>query len=136
MDVKRVKIGIDILLTAALLLLMPYDLRPPIITTLCLVGFDPEGKPRMSTSGAPDPRAASRETRTAVRGVQLPLEGNRQPAVSVRGAHRYALLYLPAQEGWRQHSYAASCGVSDLVMWQMLKDNPQIDTVFLCRMEM
>ncbi len=37
------------------------------------------------------------------------------------------------KEGWRQHSYAASCGVSDLVMWQMLKDNPQIDTVFLCR---
>lgn len=37
------------------------------------------------------------------------------------------------KEGWRQHSYAASCGVSDLVMRQMLKDNPQIDTVFLCR---
>lgn len=34
---------------------------------------------------------------------------------------------------WQQHSYAASCGVSDQVLWQMLKDNPNIDTVFLCR---
>lgn len=34
--------------------------------------------------------------------------------------------------GWEQHSYAACCGVSDRVLWQMMKDNPQIDRVCLC----
>lgn len=36
------------------------------------------------------------------------------------------------KNGWKQHSYAACCGVSDRVMWQMIKDNPQIDSVLLC----
>lgn len=34
--------------------------------------------------------------------------------------------------GWKKHSYAACCGVSDRVLWQMMADNPQIDTVYLC----
>ena len=33
---------------------------------------------------------------------------------------------------WQRHSYAAACSVSDRVLLQMLKDNPKIDTVFLC----
>lgn len=33
---------------------------------------------------------------------------------------------------WRRHSYAACCGVSDQVMWQMMKDDPNIRSVFLC----
>lgn len=36
------------------------------------------------------------------------------------------------KDGWRDHSYAAACGVSDQVLWQILADQPQIDTVFLC----
>ena len=36
------------------------------------------------------------------------------------------------KEGWRDHCYAAACGVSDQVLWQILADQPQIDTVFLC----
>lgn len=36
------------------------------------------------------------------------------------------------KDGWRNHSYAAACGVSDQVMWQMLADHPQVDTVYLC----
>ena len=36
------------------------------------------------------------------------------------------------RNGWQNHSYAAACGVSDHVMWQMLADHPQIDTVYLC----
>lgn len=34
--------------------------------------------------------------------------------------------------GWQSHSYAAACGVSDQVMWQMLENNPNIRTVYLC----
>ena len=36
------------------------------------------------------------------------------------------------KDGWQNHSYAACCGVSDRVMFQMLKDNPNITTVCLC----
>lgn len=36
------------------------------------------------------------------------------------------------KERWQFHSYAACCGVSDQVMWQMRKDNPNIHTVYLC----
>ena len=36
------------------------------------------------------------------------------------------------KEGWRSHSYAAACGVSDQVLWQMMKDNPKIQKVYLC----
>ncbi len=36
------------------------------------------------------------------------------------------------KENWQSHSYAACCGVADHVMWQMLKDNPNIHTVCLC----
>lgn len=37
------------------------------------------------------------------------------------------------KEGWQRNSYAASCGVSDHVLWQMIKENPNIDFVCLCR---
>lgn len=36
------------------------------------------------------------------------------------------------KENWKSHSYAASCSVSDRVLFQCLKDNPNIKKVFLC----
>lgn len=36
------------------------------------------------------------------------------------------------KENWQTHSYAACCGVGDRVLFQMLKDNPNIKTVCLC----
>lgn len=36
------------------------------------------------------------------------------------------------KDSWKTHSYAACCGVADRVLWQMLKDNPNINTVCLC----
>ena len=36
------------------------------------------------------------------------------------------------QENWQRHSYAAACCVGDQVLFQMLKLNPNIDTVYLC----
>ena len=35
-------------------------------------------------------------------------------------------------DGWQEHSYAACCGVGDRVLFQMLKDNPNIKKVYLC----
>ena len=36
------------------------------------------------------------------------------------------------KDDWRTESYAACCGVADMVMFQMLKENPNIKKVFLC----
>lgn len=36
------------------------------------------------------------------------------------------------KDNWKIHSYAASCSVSDRVLFQSLKDNPNIKNVFLC----
>lgn len=36
------------------------------------------------------------------------------------------------KSNWKQHSYAAACSVSDRVLFQMLKDNPNLEKVFLC----
>lgn len=36
------------------------------------------------------------------------------------------------KEGWKQHSYAACCGVSDKVAMQLLKDDPRIKRVSIC----
>ena len=33
---------------------------------------------------------------------------------------------------WKSQSYAASCGVSDKVLWQMLRDGPHIKKVYIC----
>ncbi len=36
------------------------------------------------------------------------------------------------KENWKSHCYAASCSVSDRVLFQCLKDNPNIKNVYLC----
>ena len=36
------------------------------------------------------------------------------------------------KDNWRSHSYAACCGVGDRVLFQMLRDNPNIQIVCLC----
>ena len=36
------------------------------------------------------------------------------------------------KDGWRNHSYAAACSVSDKVLFQCLTDNPGINKVSIC----
>ena len=36
------------------------------------------------------------------------------------------------QQGWEKHSYVALCSTADRAALQMLKDNPNIKTVYLC----
>lgn len=33
---------------------------------------------------------------------------------------------------WRSQSYAACCGVADMVLFQMMQDNPNIKNIYLC----
>lgn len=97
------------------------------------VGFDPNGKPK---------HAHKRGT-----GSESSYKGNvtgSQPEFSFHWYGQSDRLYLfeapidmlsfisMQKEGWRQHSYAASCSVSDRVLFQMLKDNPDIRQVVLC----
>ena len=97
------------------------------------VGFDSNGNPK---------HAHKRGT-----GSESSYKGNvsgSQPEYSFRWSGQSDTLYLfeapidmlsfisMQKEGWRQHSYAASCSVSDRVLFQMLKDNPNIRQVVLC----
>ena len=97
------------------------------------VGFDSNGKPR---------HAHKRGT-----GSESSYKGNvtgSQPEFSFHWLGQSETLYLfeapidmlsfisMQKEGWRLHSYAASCSVSDRVLFQMLKDNPNIRQVVLC----
>lgn len=36
------------------------------------------------------------------------------------------------KENWRENTYVASCSVSDRVLFQCLKDNPNLNKVYLC----
>ena len=97
------------------------------------VGFDSNGNPK---------HAQKRGT-----GSESSYKGNvsgSQPEYSFHWSGQSDTLYLfeapidmlsfisMQKEGWRQHSYAASCSVSDKVLFQTLKDNPNIRQVVLC----
>lgn len=97
------------------------------------VGYDSNGKPR---------HAHKRGTVTS-----NPYKGNvtgSQPEFSFhwRGTSNKIFLFEAPidmlsyismrKENWKSHSYAASCSVSDRVLFQCLKDNPNIKNVFLC----
>ncbi len=97
------------------------------------VGFDQKGVPR---------HANMRGT-----GSESTFKGNAEnsaPEYSFHwtGQSPYLLLFEAPidmlsfismhKKNWQQHSYAAACSVSDRVLFQMLKDNPNISEVFLC----
>lgn len=97
------------------------------------VGYDSNGKPR---------QAHKRGTVT-----NNPYKGNAagsQPEFSFHWHGTSDKIYLfeapidmlsyisMHKENWKEHSYAASCSVSDRVLFQCLKDNPNIKNVFLC----
>lgn len=97
------------------------------------VGYDSSGKPR---------HAHKRGTVTS-----NPYKGNvagSQPEYSFHfnGTSDKIFLFeapidmlsyiLMHKENWQEHSYAASCSVSDRVLFQCLKDNPNIKNVCLC----
>lgn len=97
------------------------------------VGYDSSGKPR---------HAHKRGTVTS-----NPYKGNvagSQPEYSFHfngTSEKLFLFEAPIdmlsyismhKENWKSHSYAASCSVSDRVLFQCLKDNPNIKNVFLC----
>lgn len=97
------------------------------------VGFDNNGKPM---------HAHKRGT-----GSESSYKGNATGSTPERSFHwlgkseRLYLFEAPIdmlsfislnKDGWRNHSYAACCGVADSVLFQLLLENPNIKTVCLC----
>ena len=97
------------------------------------VGYDPEGNPRHAHKRS-----------TAKEGSFKSNAAGGQPEYSFHWHGTGDKLFLfeaPIDmlsyitlhpEGWRQNSYAASCSVSDRVLFQMLQDNPGLQLVYIC----
>ena len=43
-----------------------------------------------------------------------------------------SFISMHSHQNWQQHSYAAACSISDKVLLECLKNNPQIKNVYLC----
>ena len=43
-----------------------------------------------------------------------------------------SFISMHSHQNWKQHSYAAACSVADRVLFECLKNNPQIKNVYLC----
>ena len=96
------------------------------------VGYDREGVPRHA-------HKRGTNSQSTYKGNQ---DGSR-PEFSFHWRGKSETLYLfeapidllsyvsMHKENWQCHSYAAACGVSDYVLWQMMKDNPNLNHVFL-----
>ena len=97
------------------------------------VGYDKNGVPR---------HASMRGT-----GLKSTYKGNvanSQPEYSFHwhGRSKYIFLFEAPidllsfismhKTNWKNHSYAASCSVSDRVLFQCLKDNSNIEKVYIC----
>lgn len=97
------------------------------------VGYDQNGVPRHA-------HKRGTNSQSSYKGNQ---DGSR-PEFSFHWCGRSETLYLfeaPIdllsfislnKTNWQDYSYAAACGVSDHVLWQMMKDNPDINHVYLC----
>ena len=97
------------------------------------VGYDPKGIPRHANLRG----TGSRSTFKGNADGSMP-----EYSFHWAGKSRYVFLFEAPidmlsfismhKDNWRNHSYAASCSVSDRVLIQMLKDNPRITEVFIC----
>lgn len=97
------------------------------------VGYDSNGKPRHAHKRG---TVTSNSYKGNVTGSQpefsFPWHGT-SDKIFLFEAPIDMLSYISMhKENWKNHSYAASCSVSDRVLFQCLKDNPNIKNVFLC----
>ena len=97
------------------------------------VGYDSNGKPRHAHKRG---TVTSNPYKGNVAGSQLEYSfhfNGTSDKIFLFEAPIDMLSYISMhKENWKEHSYAASCSVSDRVLFQCLKDNPNIKNVFLC----
>lgn len=95
------------------------------------VGFDPSGAPRHAhkrgTGGSYKGNVAASDPRYSFHWM------GQSDRLYFFEAPIDLLSFLTLHpDHWKRHSYAAACGVSDAVLFQMLTDAPNISSVFLC----
>ena len=97
------------------------------------VGYDSSGKPRHAHKRG---TVTSNPYKGNVAGSQLEFSFHwhgTSNKIFLFEAPIDMLSYISMRkENWKSHSYAASCSVSDRVLFQCLKDNPNIKNVCLC----
>ena len=97
------------------------------------VGYDSSGKPRHAHKRG---TVTSNPYKGNVAGSQLEYSfhfNGTSDKIFLFEAPIDMLSYISMhKKNWQEHSYAASCSVSDRVLFQCLKDNPNIKNVFLC----
>lgn len=97
------------------------------------VGYDSNGKPRHAHKRGP---VTSNPYKGNVAGSQPEYNfhfNGTSDKIFLFEAPIDMLSYISMhKENWQEHSYAASCSVSDMVLFQCLNDNPNIKNVFLC----
>lgn len=97
------------------------------------VGYDSNGKPRHAHKRG---TVTSNPYKGNVAGSQLEYSfhfNGTSDKIFLFEAPIDMLSYISMhKENWKEHSYAASCSISDRVLFQCLKDNPNIKNVFLC----
>ena len=97
------------------------------------VGYDSSGKPRHAHKRG---TVASNSYKGNVAGSQSEFSFHwhgTSDKIFLFEAPIDMLSYISMhKENWKEHSYVASCSVSDRVLFQCLKDNPNIKNVFLC----
>jgi hypothetical protein len=97
------------------------------------VGYDSNGKPRHAHKRG---TVTSNPYKGNVAGSQLEYSfhfNGTSDKIFLFEAPIDMLSYISMhKENWKEHSYAASCSISDRVLFQCLKDNLNIKNVFLC----
>lgn len=97
------------------------------------VGYDSNGKPRHAHKRG---TVTSNSYKGNVAGSQLEFSfhfNGTSDKIFLFEAPIDMLSYISMhKKNWKEHSYAASCFVSDMVLFQCLNDNPNIKNVFLC----
>ena len=97
------------------------------------VGYDSSGKPRHAHKRG---TVTSNPYKGNVAGSQLEYSfhfNGTSDKIFLFEAPIDMLSYISMhKKNWKEHSYAASCSVSDRVLFQCLNDNPNIKNVFLC----
>ena len=97
------------------------------------VGYDPQGKPRhYHKRGTLSASSFKGNVSGSIPEYSFHWHGTSDKIFLFEAPIDMLSFISMHKENWYDHSYAASCSVSDRVLFQCLKDNPNVKNVYLC----
>lgn len=97
------------------------------------VGFDPSGTPRHANKrGTLEGSTYKGNAVGSIPEYSFHWHGTDSTLFAFEAPIDLLSFITLSPENWKEHSYCAACSVSDRVVFQMLKDNPNIKNVILC----